>query len=207
MYSEPRIHKRIFGFGDDECGEDIKWEPSEFVIFETNNPTSGVNIYDIHGTIKEGDYSYFNYQGLIGDNINNQRWAGARYYNTIDFDSYYKFQGGIDNLFTGQYKVIDTKYRIIARILCTILWVIFMLYIFYINKNTIFNLNYPLKTNIYNYSIFSGKILFILLLWIAGAYISWDLFIISPISNYDMNRPPVNISIFDETNDNIDNPT
>lgn len=197
MYNEPRLHKRIFGFGNDVCGNDIKWEPTEFVIFDSGLNGSSVNIYNINNqgdiNIIRQDVDYFKYQYNIGDFKNNQQWPGSLVYETLDLDSYYKYQGGFDDLFTGKHKVVDYKYRYLARIITGIILLLLLGYLIYTNV---------IKSHITGFFKNSGLILLQLLIFvfifIASAYISWEIFIISPISNYDITTKPIKLVLYDK---------
>jgi hypothetical protein len=198
MYNEPRSHKRIFGFGDDNCGRDIRWEPTEFVIFMNEN----INIYDLNYNIIRPNVNYFNYPHNIGDFKNNQDWPGPRIYETLDLDSYYKYQGGFDNLFTGKHKVVDYKYRYLARIITGIILFLFLGYL--INMNVIKS---PIIGKLKNTGLILLQILIVGIIYIASAYISWEVFIISPISNYDITTKPIKLQLYDNSDDTVDNPT
>jgi hypothetical protein len=197
MYNEPRVHKRIFGFGNDICGRDIRWEPTEFVIFMNDS----VNIYNINtqGVIDiiRPNVDYFKYQYNIGNFKNNQQWPGSLIYETLDLDSYYKYQGGLDNLFTGRYKVVDYKYRYIARVITSIVLFLLLGYLIYTNV---------IKSNINGYVKNSGliflQLLIFALVFISSAYLSWEIFIISPISNHDKITKPIKLVLFDEEKNN-----
>jgi hypothetical protein len=194
MYNEPRVHKRIFGFGNDVCGHDIKWEPTEFVIFMNNS----VNIYDLNYNIIRANVDYFKYPFNIGDFKNNQEWPGNIIYETLDLDSYYKYQGGFDNLFTGKHKVVDYKYRYLARIITGIILMLFLGYL--INMNVIKS---PIVGNYKRLGLLILQLLIFTLIFIASAYISWEIFIISPISNHDIITAPIKLKLFDDDNDDI----
>ncbi len=178
MYNEPRVHKRIFGFGNDTTGEDIRWEPSEFVIFNETDPK--VQIYDKSNQIinPTTSYDYFLYNGNVGDNNNNQEWAGSIKYDTINLNGYYKFQGGIDNLFTGKHKEISTKIRIGIRIMCIVAWLVFIGYLIYPDIT-------DYKSNIINTKELSLMIFLHLILvicvFITGSYLGMEVFVLNPI--------------------------
>ncbi len=199
MYNEPRVHKRIFGFGNDVCGRDIRWEPTEFVIFTTDGINDTVNIYDINANIIRPNVNYFKYPNNIGDFKNNQDWPGNRIYETLDLDSYYKYQGGFDNLFTGKNKVVDYKYRYLARIITGIILFLFFGYLIYINV-----IKSPIVGKLKNSGLILLQLLIFVLLFISSAYISWEIFIISPISNYDIKTAPIKLKLYDDDDDNED---
>jgi hypothetical protein len=201
IYNEPRVHKRIFGFGNDVCGQDIRWEPTEFVIFMTqpnDSLNTSVNIYDINEKLIRANVDYFKYPHNIGDYKNNQEWPGPLIYETLDMDSYYKYQGGFDNLFTGKHKVVYYKYRYIARIITGIILFLFLGYL--INYNVIKS---PIVGKIKNTGLILLQILIFALIFVASAYISWEIFIISPISNIDIITEPIKLKLYDEDNDHI----
>ncbi len=206
MYNEPRSHKRIFGFGDDDCGRDIRWEPTEFVIFLTEGLTEGtneiVNIYDINGNIVRSNVDYFKYNNNIGNLKNNQEWPGSSTFETLDLDSYYKYQGGFDNLFTGKYKVVDYKYRYLARTITGIVLFLFLGYLIY--KNVIMS---PITGNIKNIGLILLQIFIFALVFISCAYISWEIFIISPISKYDISTLPIKLKLYDNNDDETNEST
>jgi hypothetical protein len=179
MYNKPRTYKRIFGFGNDITGKDKKWVPSEFVIFTLDG---AVKIIDINNQIvnPNNNYNYFKVNKLIGDTKNSQKWAGSLEYDTLNLDGFYKFQGGIDNLFTGPTQKVKKNIRIILRVVVILAWVVFLGYMIFRDV-----INY--KDNIYN-----GKelVLFIVLhtlmvlcLFITGAILGLDIFVLNPINS------------------------
>jgi hypothetical protein len=157
IYNEPRVHKRIFGFGNDVCGAHIRWEPTELVIFNIDNT---VKIYDDKFNIINNDASYFKYDKLIGNEKNNQKWPGGLIYETLDLDSNYKYQGGFDNLFTGKYKVINPNVRYGLRTVCGIIFCLFFGYLIYTNV---------IKSSFTNYKVIKtiGILLLQLLIFIS----------------------------------------
>ncbi len=202
MYNEPKVHKRIFGFGNDVCSRDIRWEPTEFVIFMTEGDNETVNIYDLNNNIIRANVDYFKYPNNIGDLKNNQKWAGIRVYETLDMDSYYKYQGGFDNLFTGIHRVVDYKYRYLARFITGIILMLFFGYL--INLNVIKS---PIVGKFKNIGLILLQLLIFAIIFIASAYISWEIFIISPISHRDITTQPIKLSLYDDDNDNLNDPT
>ena len=179
MYNKPRLHKRMFGFGNDVTSKDKKWEPSEFVII--NNPNDDVKIYNKEGEIK-GDFNYFKVNKKIGYGSNYQLWPGAISlngdYNTLNLDGFYKFQGGIDNLFSGPKAVVSPTIRIILRVVVIAAWLGFLGYIIFRDV-----LNY--KDNIYSTKsliLFMTLHIFLVLgLFITGTILGLDIFILNPI--------------------------
>jgi hypothetical protein len=179
MYNKARTHKRIFGFGNDLTGKDIKWEPTEFVIFNGNDRIKIINTNNeqINNTT---NYEYFKIKKNIGNEKDHQDWAGSIEYDTLNLDGYYKFQGGIDNLFTGPHKVVKPYQRIILRVVVILAWVGFLGYLIFRDV-----LNY--KDNIYN---LKDLVLFIILhifvvfcLFMTGTILGLDIFVLNPINS------------------------
>jgi hypothetical protein len=177
MYNKPRLYKRIFGFGNDVTGKDKKWEPSQFVIIDQN-----VNIYNKDGTKVIGNFDYFKVNKMIGDAKDSQQWPGALElkYDTLNLDGFYKFQGGIDNLFTGPGAKVSKTIRIILRVVVILAWVGFLGYIIFRDV-----LNY--KTHYYSKK---ELILFLILhiflvlgLFLTGTILGLDIFILNPINS------------------------
>jgi hypothetical protein len=194
IYNEPRVHKRIFGFGNDECGADIRWEPTEFVIFNIDNT---IKIYNDKFVLLNNDASYFGYNREIGNEKNSQTWPGGLTYETLDLDGYYKYQGGFDNLFSGRSKVINTKIRYGLRTICGIIFTLFLGYFIY---NNVIKTSYATHETIKKLGMLTLQLFIFVSFFIASAYISWEIFIISPISNYDINTTPIQLYLYDENN-------
>ena len=181
MYNKPRVHKRMFGFGNDVTGKDKRWEPTQFVIID-NNLQTNVNIYKKDGTQIVGTYDYFKVNKRIGYNKDSQLWPGALEltYDTLNLDGFYWFQGGIDNLFTGPKKAVSALIRIILRVVVILVWVGFLGYIIFRDV-----LNYK----DHNYSK-RELILFLILhiflvfgLFLTGTILGLDIFILNPINS------------------------
>ncbi len=196
IYNEPRVYKRIFGFGNDVCGHDIKWEPTEFVIFMTesidNNNSSSVNIYDSNFNIIKSNVIYFKYINNIGDTKDSQQWPGQFKYATLDIHSYNKYEGGIDNVFSGKYKKINITYRYLLRTISVIVLILFLMFLIYNNV-----IKSSITGKFKNIGLILLQIFIYLLLFLASAYISWELFILNPINNnnIDGNRLPLIIRL------------
>jgi hypothetical protein len=175
MYNKPRTYKRMFGFGNDITSKDIKWEPSQFVIFSNEN---NVIILNKDETQINGNFDYFSVNKYIGDEQDNQLWAGAIEYDTINLDGFYKFQGGIDNLFTGDNKFLSNNIRLIIRIIVVLIWVLFLIYIIF---KDIINYNNHIYTHkkLILYNIL--HVFMILVLFLSGTILGLDIFILNPI--------------------------
>ncbi len=179
MYNKARTYKRIFGFGNDVTGKDKKWEPSQFVIID-NDPTQTVKIYNKDESIVEGNFEYFKINKNIGNEKNKQEWPGSINYDTINLDGYYKFQGGIDNLFTGPKLQVKPFVRIILRVVVTLAWAGFLGYMIFRDV-----LNY--KDHIYSKKELALFItlhtLLVLGLFLTGTILGLDIFVLNPINS------------------------
>jgi hypothetical protein len=165
MYSKPHTYKRIFLFGNDYTRKDIRYVPSEFVLIYKNN------IYSITNNTKQltisSNYNYFINNSLIGQYVkNNQPWVGSKYIMKIKMndtrflDGYYKFQGGIDNIFTGPNAIMSRTTKIVIESLTVIIWsmvLIFLIYYtlqIYKDKRIVFKILFILR-NLFLYIIFT----------------------------------------------------
>jgi hypothetical protein len=192
LYSIAKTHRRIFGFGDDKCARDIRWMPTEFVVYETGPTLSEkINIYDDNKTLIRPDVSYFAYSGNIGNEENNQEWAGNIIFDPINFNGFYKYQGGIDSLFSGHYKVISRPIRYLIRTITGVLWLVFFGYLVHnsLITNSSFNSVYK------KLGIFGLQLLVVVMLFITGAYMSWEIFILSPVNDHDVYNPPIDLEL------------
>jgi hypothetical protein len=177
MYNKPRLYKRIFGFGNDVTSKDKIWEPKQFVIIGNDGT---VNIYNKDGTKVDGNFDYFKVNKNIGNNKNNQQWAGSIEYDTINLDGYYKFEGGIDNLFSGPKAEIKPIWRIILRIVVISAWVGFLGYIIFRDVLNYKNHQISLKETI----LFSVLHIFLVLgLFLTGTILGLDIFVLNPINS------------------------
>jgi hypothetical protein len=180
MYNKSRVYKNIFGFGNDVTRKDIKWDPSEFVIFGLDGTVKIIKkdnkLINGYSNIT-GDFNYFKVNKNIG---NNQQWPGSIEYDTLNLDGYYKYQGGIDYLFTGPKARVSETVRIILRVLVVLTWIGFFGYIIFGDI-----LNY--KNHIYSKKKLALFItlhtLLVFCLFITGAILGLDIFILSPIGS------------------------
>lgn len=176
MYNRSRTYKRIFGFGNDLTGKYIKWEPSEFVIINDNN----VNIYDKNIIEKSGDFKYFLVNKYIGNSKNNQQWPGSLNYDTLNLDAFYKYQGGVDNVFTGPLAQISKGVRIALRVITILVWFGFFGYIIFRDVLNYKNHNYSMKKLV----LFIVLHIFLVIgLFITGTILGLDVFILNPIGS------------------------
>lgn len=172
MYNKPRTYKRIFGFGNDVTKKDILWIPSQVVFFDENN-----DISLLPSQTPSPDLEYFKYNGNIGAEKDNQEWTGSIDYNTLeDADGYYKYQGGIDNLFTGHHKKIDDKIRTFVKVVCIIAWVFFIGYFIF---RDVLDYKAGLTTRSMLIWFIIGHILIIGGLFITGSYLGLEAFVLN----------------------------
>lgn len=177
MYSKPRLYKRIFGFGNDVTGKDKKWVPSQFVIFGLDG---NVKILDKDNNIISQNNNYFKVDKRIGNSDNNQPWPGSLTYDTINLDGFYKFEGGIDNLFTGPNKKVSKVIRIILRVVVILAWVGFLGYMIFRDVIHYREKYYNLKELI----LFIILHLFIVFgLFMTGVILGLDIFVLNPINS------------------------
>ena len=174
MYNKARLYKRIFGFGSDITGKDKRWEPSQFVIFNNN-----VSIYDNNNEQIQGDYNYFKTSSKFGNNKNSQPWPGSLSYDVTNFDAYYKFEGGIDNLFTGRKKVISPTLRIAFRVFTILAWLGFIGYLIFRDILS-FNAGQYNTKELVLYILLHIFIVFVL--FMTGTVLGLDVFILNPIN-------------------------
>ncbi len=173
MYNKPRTYKRIFGFGNDITKKDKKWIPTQVVFFDENNQ---ITLIDENST-SQPNLEYFKYDGLIGDNKDTQEWPGSIDYNTLeDADGYYKYQGGIDNLFTGHHKKISNSIRTFVKIVCIIAWIFFVGYVIF---RDVLDYKTGLTTRSMLIWFIIGHILIIGGLFISGSYLGLEAFVLN----------------------------
>ena len=125
MYQHARINKRIFNFGNDVSGMDIRWEPNQFLVMYNDT----INLYSEETKklelINGLDLSYYKYDKLIGGIKKNQKWISNKPYDTINLDGYYKLDGGMTNLFTGRYTKVDNRTRVMIFTVAISIWLLF----------------------------------------------------------------------------------
>lgn len=174
MYNRPRLYRRIFNFGSDKTSNDNRWEPSEFVIFDNN-----INIYYKDNTQKIGNFEYFKTKAEFGNEKNSQPWPGSLSYDVINLDTCYKYEGGIDNLFTGRTKKIKPSLRIAFRTLTMSAWIGFIAYLIFRDILSYKAKEYSIKEFIL-YIILHTFI--VLVLFITGTILGLEIFVLNPIN-------------------------
>ncbi len=184
MYNKPRLYKRIFGFGNDVTAKDRKWEPSQFVIID-NDFSKDVKIIKLDQTVTDGfsnitgNFNYFKVNKNIGNDKNNQEWAGALVYDTLNLDGYYKYQGGIDNLFTGPKAQVSKTLRIILRIVVILGWSGFLGYMIFRDVLNYKNHTYSKKELALFITLHT---LLVFGLFITGTILGLEIFVLNPIN-------------------------
>jgi hypothetical protein len=117
MYFKPAVYKRMFRFADDVCRRDIRWTPTEFIHVPMDTlPATRVEISEnsiikkLSGLNRDGtELQYYLYHGFIGDEKNNQIFPLSSKYQDTDtnnLDGYYKYEGGVNNIFNGRHAVV-----------------------------------------------------------------------------------------------------
>ena len=174
MYNRPRLYKRIFNFGSDRTGKDRRWFPSEFIVFENNT----VKFYN--GNIQTpGNFDYFKTNAQFGNEKNNQPWPGSLSYDVINLDAYYKFEGGIDNLFTGRTKKVKPGLRIAFRVFTILAWIGFIGYLIFRDVLSYKAGEYSTK----ELALYIALHIFIVfVLFMTGTVLGLDIFILNPIN-------------------------
>ena len=176
MYNRARLYKRIFNFGSDRTGKDKRWFPSEFVIFEKNE----VNIYDIkNNKTNSTSLEYFKTNAKFGNDKNSQSWPGSLSYDVINLDAYYKYEGGIDNLFTGRTKKIKPGLRIAFRVFTILAWIGFISYLIFRDVLSYKAGEYSTK----ELALYIALHIFIVfVLFMTGTVLGLDIFVLNPIN-------------------------
>lgn len=192
LYGRDKTYKRVFGFGNDVCSKDIKWSPTEFVIFGKNS----INIYNDMNQLIAPNVSYFGYAGNIGNEDDDQEWPGGSTFIPFHFTTCDMHQNGIDILFSdtsiysGNDKTVPTSIRYIIRTICGIVWLLFFGFITY---NSIIKTN---MSSIYKkFGLFGLYLLITVILFITGTYIGWEIFILSPVNDYKTWDWPIQIQV------------
>lgn len=132
MYFKPAVYKRMFRFGDDVCSRDTRWEPSVFIYVPIDTipvvraEVSNGIINLISNLNHEGvELTYYRYHGKIGNEKKNQVFPLSTKYidtDTNNLDSYYKYEGGVNNIFNGRHaKVSRSTYITILVVISCIL--------------------------------------------------------------------------------------
>lgn len=175
MYNRPRLYKRIFNFGSDRTGKDIRWAPSEFVVFENGI----VNIYGKDENRINQNVEYFKTSAKFGNEKNSQPWPGSLSYDVINLDAFYKYEGGIDNLFTGRTKKIKPGLRIAFRVFTILAWIGFIAYLIFRDVISYKAGEYSTK----EFALYIALHIFIVfVLFMTGTVLGLDIFVLNPIS-------------------------
>lgn len=107
MYMNTKLRKRMFNFGNDVLAEKGRmWIPTEFVMcpspdqqaWDTGATYGSPQVFTEDGQLTS-DLTCIYYAGYIGNSKNNQQLATVQKWDISTIDGYYKYQGGIANLF------------------------------------------------------------------------------------------------------------
>lgn len=133
MYFKPAVYKRMFRFADDVCKREVRWEPTEFLyvpidtmpVYRAVLNESSHEIQLITGLNTDGgELDYYRFNGLIGNAKNNQVFPLSTRYadtDTNNLDGYYKYEGGINNLFNGRHAKISHAVYITILVVVSII--------------------------------------------------------------------------------------
>jgi len=164
IYNTELVNKRFFGFHNDITRKDREWKPSQFVVITKNS----TNIYNIDNSIVSGSSSngYLNYTGEIGNEYFAQTWPGSVDYNTINLPGFYKYDGGIQNMFSGEYQLFSNKFRMTFKYASIFIWISFLIYFMYMG----------FKINDYYAIIY---IVVSIVLFLSGFYLGLEAFVLN----------------------------
>jgi hypothetical protein len=135
LYNEEYKLKNIL-LERDYIVKDIKWEPSEFVIYDENI----VKLIDIDGNNIEKDIDYYLYDKNIGDEKTNQQMPSSIEFDTIKMEAFYNYNGDIFNLFNDYKNGISLG--LILKTLLLVFIVVMIIYDMIKYKPNIFNVAY-----------------------------------------------------------------
>jgi hypothetical protein len=116
--------------------KDIKWEPSEFVIYDENI----VKLIDIDGNNIEKEMDHYLYNRNIGDEKTNQQMPSSVKFDTVKMEAFYNYNGDIFNLFNDYKNGISLS--LILKTLLLVFIVIMIIYDMIKYKLNIFNISY-----------------------------------------------------------------
>jgi hypothetical protein len=116
--------------------KDIKWEPSEFVIYNKNI----VKLIDINGNNIEKNMEHYLYNKNIGDEKNNQQMPASVNFDTVKMEAFYNYNGDIFNLFNDYKNGISLS--LILKTLLLVFILVMIMYDMIKYKLNIFNISY-----------------------------------------------------------------
>jgi hypothetical protein len=116
--------------------KDIKWEPSEFVIYNKNI----VKLIDINGNNIEKNMEHYLYNKNIGDEKINQQMPLSIEFDTVKMEAFYNYNGDIFNLFNDYKNGISLG--LVLKTLLLVFIVVMIIYDMIKYKLNIFNLSY-----------------------------------------------------------------
>ncbi len=142
LYNKEFIFKSII-LEIDNIKKEIKWEPSEFIIFnkqEQNNNIYTINLIDNKGNMIDRDIKYYLYDKNIGNEYFNQQMPSSINYNTSKMEAFYNYNGDIINLFHDYRRGIS--FALILKISLLLFILLMIIYDFIKYKITTFNISY-----------------------------------------------------------------
>lgn len=126
--------KRFFGFGNNNFNAGKLWQPSKLIIIDTkyNNNTDYVLEIDMQTQIMNARlYPGIYYRGFVGGTSRNQPWIAYFDWTANTLDGYYKYYGGIVNIFKGKYKLVPEAILPAILIFWSVISVILLIYFIY----------------------------------------------------------------------------
>lgn len=177
MYSTPGTKKRIFGFGNDACASGKQWRPTQLIILGQSAAAYAIDA-TTGSRLAAVDTTGMEFPGKIGALAgNNQPWPGApsqaSQYDGTRVDGWYKYQGGLANLFHGPKQKIGRTVRVLALVSCCCVWVIGPAVACWLHT-------YGKPSTV----IMKQAILIILffgIMLLTGAYLGLEMFVLNPV--------------------------
>jgi hypothetical protein len=135
LYNEEYKLKNIL-LERDYVVKDIKWEPSEFVIYDKNI----VKLIDKNGNNIEKKMNHYLYDKNIGNEKVNQQMPASIDFDTIKMEAFYNYNGDIFNLFNDYKNGIS--FGLILKILLLVFIIVMIIYDMIKYKPNMFNIAY-----------------------------------------------------------------
>jgi len=191
MHNKPGTYKRIFRFADDKTSKHKQWVPKKIITMIDSKQNLSTSLFNYSTNNFESNPEIYRFHGVIGNykQINKiQSWAGndnyiyhPYFYDTFNMLSFPKYEGGINNLFNGEYSKISKTIRLaLFWTLLTILIICICLIYYFLYKAY-----QPLKKHkhqtkaIFKFSgICIGIFIGIIALFFVNFYVGLDIFII-----------------------------
>jgi hypothetical protein len=135
LYSSLKTHKLYYNKLNNN---NIKWEPTEFIIYDNNN----INLFDINNKKIDEDLSYYLYDKNIGNETFNQQMPLSINFNIQNMEGFYNYNGDIFNIFT-KHDIMSFKF--LKKVLLILFLLISLLMIYFDVKKykiNVFNIIY-----------------------------------------------------------------